>query len=52
MRRTRRVILHAGQTIDDLDLWPGDQVWLHGDFLLLGNVNREGMFVPALETLN
>ena len=52
MRRTRRVILNEGQAIEDLDLWPGDEVWFHEGFILLGVVNTEGTFVSQLETLH
>lgn len=52
MRRTRKVILGEGKAIEDLDLWPGDEVWLHTSFILLGVVNGQGQFVSHLDTMH
>lgn len=52
VRRSRKVILNSGQYLEDLDLWPGDEVWLHGSFVLLGKVNSQGVFVSHIGTLN
>lgn len=54
VRRYRKVILNEGQAIEDLDLWPGDEVLLHDSFILLGKVNASGEFVSRIdeETVN
>ena len=42
----RRVyILKDSQTVTELDLWPGDEVW-HPDMTKAGHVNADGTFVP------
>lgn len=46
------VILNEGKSIDELDLWPGDEVVLHTSYILLGIVNGEGQFVSQLDTLH
>ncbi len=45
-------MLGAGQSIEDLDLWPGDRVILHDSWILLGEVNSRGLFVSHLDMLN
>ncbi len=53
MRRRTVHILKEDQAINDLDLWPGDEV-LYGDgsFRLLGRVSSNGIFVPHLDAMN
>ncbi len=51
-RRRRVLILGEGQALEDLDLWPHDEVWLHDSHILLGVVNADGQFVSQLETLH
>ncbi len=50
--KRRIVILNSGQAIEDLDLWPGDEVWMHDDWGKLGTVNDAGAFVSCLEPLH
>lgn len=52
MRRQRKVILKEGKSIEELDLWPGDEVWLHDTFILLGIVNKHGTFVSHIDQLH
>jgi hypothetical protein len=50
----RRVIevLYPGTTLDQLNGWPGTEVW-HGDtWQYLGSFNSDGVFVTYLNTLN
>ena len=51
-RSVRKVIMSQHQTLESLDLWPGDEVWMQSDYVLLGRVNGEGVFVPHLRLLN
>lgn len=41
------VILKAWQAIEDLDLWPHDEVWTE-NWGLVGNVNSFGVFIPHI----
>jgi hypothetical protein len=52
MRRTRNIVLKDGQSLEDLDLWPGDRVLYGPMFILIGVVNARGQFVSTLETLH
>lgn len=40
--------MHGWQTLDCLDLWPGDEVWHAESFSLIGHVNDQGVFVCHL----
>ena len=54
MRSKKRVIevLYPGTTIDQLNGWPGTEVW-HGDsWQYVGSFNSEGVFVALMSTLN
>ena len=54
MRYKKRVIevLYPGTTLEQLNGWPGTEVW-HGDsWQYLGSFNSEGVFVTYMNTLN
>lgn len=48
----RKILLKEGQKLEDLDLYPQDEVWSHDGKTWLGVVNYEGVFVPYMECLN
>ncbi len=51
--RIRKVeVLWPGKTIEDLDGWPGTEVWLGDSWQYLGSFNTGGQFVAYLATLN
>jgi hypothetical protein len=49
VRRTRTVVLNEGQVLNQLDLWPGDQVIRDGTWELIGVVNADGQFIALGE---
>ncbi len=52
MRRNRILVLKPGQSLDELDLWPGDRVMYGDEYNYIGLVNEEGVFVSYLALLN
>ncbi len=51
--RMRKVeVLWPGKTLEDLDGWPGTEVWLADSWQYLGTFNDHSQFVAHLATLN
>jgi len=54
MRARRRTVevLYPGTTIEQLNGWPGTEVWLADTWQYLGSFNSQGQFVALANTLN